>query len=420
MNKGILEIKLSSAFGVLIFYYMLMDSSFPFNDQSTMLDFFYWSKFIVSLLIIMYVFFFTCKGKLRKYSGDFKFGFYYVSPWVVMLLYSCFVWGIEKTAVPYITRGISNFLANVLPIMLGVAMVMLYKKRSYNLLVVAVCLMACTNYIVGIIVNGPIFIVQLFNIDCVESTYLKYKELHEISYIIGLLLLYYINCGAKDLEKKWIVFLVLVFFFSWKRIGILAFFVSLGFLEFQKIIRIKRKNVFINVCGIIGVFLCLIYVYLSVNSGLSKLLGQFGINMMGRDVLYSYFRRFCVFSISFLGLGIGFVSRQFNYLTWDDVGEMSLLKQGLHNDFYSLFLEIGMVGYFIWLLYQLVFLPRIVYKTYGKRASFTYFSFIIYSFVTYTTDNTLRYFVYQMSFIILVYLVLFSRIVKTSVMAKDG
>lgn len=403
MQNNIYRIKRSSIIGILIVYYVLMDSSFPFATNSFGLKFFYWSKFILAMIVIFYARFFSAKKikySLKKSCRSTCRLF--IVPWILMLLYSGMVWLLQNTHTPYITRGVSNFLSNIIPIMLGTALVIIFQEKIIELTVIAVCLMAITNYITGVIINGPSFIVQLFNINCEESIYRVYKELHEIAYISGLFLLYYFHKKEYKINKTWIFMIFACFFFSWKRIGIFALLLALLFSEILMHLNKCEKKFGIIVCGIIATFFSIVYVYFSASDELSILLHKYGINMMGRDVLYSYFRKFCSFSVGFFGRGIGFVSRQFNYLTYDDVGDMVALKQGLHNDLFSIYLEIGMFGFWGWIIYQLIYAPQKIYKYFGLNSAVQYFTYIVFTFVTYTTDNTLRYFVYQMVLVMII------------------
>ena len=165
-----LKFRKSSIIGVLIIYYMLMDSSFPFADDGSVLNFFYWTKFILAIVTILYAAFCVRKRDVELRSICKKTRQLLLTPWILMLLYSCIIWVTQKTANPYITRGISNFIANIIPILLGAALVVIYRERTVRVVVIAICLMALTNYTMGIIVNGPSFLVQLFNINCEEST----------------------------------------------------------------------------------------------------------------------------------------------------------------------------------------------------------------------------------------------------------
>lgn len=418
-KRVILKFRKSSIIGVLIIYYMLMDSSFPFAESGSALNFFYWTKFALAIVVVSYAAFSVTKRDVELKSICKRTRHLFFIPWLLMILYSCIIWIMQKTAIPYITRGISNFIANIIPILLGVALVLIYREGIIRLVVIAICMMAFTNYIMGIIVNGLAFVVQLFNINCEESTFRIYKELHEIAYIAGLLLLYYFHKKEYRLNKGWLISVFIVFFFAWKRIGILALVMAFIFYALLKHINKSGKKSTVTACGIVALVLSILYVWMSASDELSTLLHEYGINMMGRDVIYSYFRKFCDFSIIYLGHGIGFVSRQFNFITWEDVGVMIALKQGLHNDLFSLYLEIGMIGFITWCVYQLIYIPQKIRKWFGIDCAVRCFTYIIYTFVTYTTDNTLRYFVYQMTLVILIAVTCYENCKKKNNIRQD-
>ena len=324
-------------------------------------------------------------------------------PWIAILVYSVIVWLSQHTATPYITRGLATVISNVIPILFGFALIELYGKRSLKLIIVAVGLMTITNYMMGLVVNGPSFIIHLFTIFQEEITSIKYIELHELAFISGLLLLYYFLKKDYKIDKFWILIVGACFLFAWKRIGLLALAVAFLFYIIVKIMTDKSKKFSIYFGALLAIIICLVYVALCTSDELTRMLDYFGINMMGRNILYSYFAQFCDFSLFYPGRGIGFVSRQFNYITIEDVGfVMYQLKQGLHNDFMCLYIEMGMIFFIIWLFYQLLYIPQKINRYFGTRTALFCFSLIIFNFVTYTTDNTLRYFVFQTTYIVLV------------------
>ena len=417
-----LKFKKSSLVGILVIYYMLMESAFPFRNNSNMVAFFYWTKFIVAIMVIVYAF---VKKRNVKELKDMrliskKLRPYMIFPWIVILIYSVIIWLSQHTATPYITRGLSTIISNVIPVLFGFALVELYGKRILKLIIVAVGLMTITNYIMGCVVNGPSFIIQLFNIFQEESIILKYKELHELAYISGLILIYYFLKKDYKIDKFWILIIGACFFFAWKRIGLLALATALLFYMIVEKMSNKSKKFDIYFGAFLAIIICLVYVALCTSNELTAILDSFGINMMGRNILYNYFGKFCDFSLIYPGRGIGFVSRQFNYITIEDVGfVMYQLKQGLHNDLMCMYIELGMILFIIWLFYQLLYIPRKINRYFGTRTALFCFSLIIFNFVTYTTDNTLRYFVFQTVYIVLVSILCYDGKTQKDMVLKD-
>ena len=63
----------------------------------------------------------------------------------------------------------------------------------------------------------------------------------------------------------------------------------------------------------------------------------------------------------------------------------------IHNDFLRMYLNMGFVGYWIWLWCFLIVRLRYWFRQGGKNAGCLFLSICIYCFVLYATDNTIYY-----------------------------
>ena len=126
--------------------------------------------------------------------------------------------------------------------------------------------------------------------------------------------------------------------------------------------------------------MCMVYVSLIVSGVFVSLLKVVGIDLMGRDIIYGYFRKFASFSPGFLGRGVGFVTRQFDYTTRDDLYNMVSIR-ALHNDFFKMYIEIGFIGFLIWVYWWLIKKPQILQKRYGVKKAFVCMLLILYAFI---------------------------------------
>jgi toxin CptA len=118
----------------------------------------------------------------------------------------------------------------------------------------------------------------------------------------------------------------------------------------------------------------------------------FEIDTMGRQGLYDYFKSVYDFSPTFRGYGIGYVTRYISILTEQKVGifgEHSF--GGMHNDIVTLYIELGFVGYSLWVWYEVRFRIMWIMKKYGVRAARILLYGTLYTFITYATDNTVFY-----------------------------
>ena len=76
------------------------------------------------------------------------------------------------------------------------------------------------------------------------------------------------------------------------------------------------------------------------------------------------------------------------------MGNMYLIR-GLHNDLLKMYIECGFWGYVIWLILTLIYVPEKIKNKLGVRSATIYLALNIFAFITYLTDNTESYFVFQ-------------------------
>ena len=350
------------------------------------------------VLVALSIYYISLNSDIRIRHERKLFIKLFCMPRVIMLLYSCILWLISKTAVPYISRGVSNTLFQCVAYICGVCIACGEKDDILDITLASSITVFAISYLIGFVQNGMFFVHALNPFDPLAYDYAKYTELHEIAYILGLsILLNLIIEKHTSLKKKNVLFWISIVFFviAWKRIGIFA--VAVTYLYFQIFDRSNKtnKSIFIKITGIIGTIVCLVFVSLIVSGEFVGLLQSYGIDMMGRDIIYAYFRRFTTFSPTFMGKGVGFVGRQFDYTTSADLYHMASIR-ALHNDFFKMYIEIGFIGFIIWVVWWLIKLPQIIKKRYGVKKAFICLLFILFAFILYTTDNTESYNNFQM------------------------
>lgn len=337
-------------------------------------------------------------NKNLKLSKERKFfiGIFCI-PRIIMLLYSIIIWIGMNTAFPYISRGISNTLFQCIAYFCGICFACGERDNILKVTLVSVLSVFGLSYILGFARNGIAFIHAFNPLNPVAYNFVGYTELHELAYILGLyILLRLITDKKSSLKKRDYLFWIAVFAFivAWKRVGILALIITyLYFLIFNKNGK-RDKSFFVKVTGIAATIVCLIFVSLIISGAFTEILGRYGIEMMGRNIIYDYFRKFARFSPLYMGRGVGFVTRQFDYTTRSDLYNMVSIK-ALHNDLLKMYIEIGFIGFCIWTVWWLVRKPKLLMKKYGVEKAFICLLFIVFSFVLYTTDNTESYTNYQ-------------------------
>ncbi|MBQ8621500.1 MAG: O-antigen ligase family protein [Oscillospiraceae bacterium] len=348
-----------------------------------------------------------------------------LTPTVTIFLYSVILWVVNGTAMPYITRGVSDTLYRCIAYLGGTAFLFLLRKDVAKCGVYAITLVYCLAFIFGFKDNGVAFAKELLDIGG-NTPFYTYVELHEMAFTIGLYLLLLMTRRKKELFRhQGLAIVVLIFFYleAGKRIGMMALVVALAYYWLFHRCSDAAKRFVIRITGVVAVAASIIYVGLTVSNQITQILGALGINMKGRDIIYGYFRQFCAFDLSFIGRGVGFVSRQFDYTTVADLKNMISIK-ALHNDLFRIFIDVGMVGFILWCGYWLLAVPEILRKRVNTQTAFFCMAMLIYAFVTYITDNTENYPNFQMhmgAILALVCLISFDdKIKKRSLSGSDS
>ena len=388
-------IKKSTIGMYLAMTFMLMGTCEVFRGPTVNLRWnaFYYGNLALMLVLSLFIY---CKLDKESRKQFLFFALLFCAPGLLKLTYSAILWGIRGTAFPYISRGVSNTLYQWIAYLFGVSFALRKRENITTITLSAIVTVFILAYAAGFARYGFDFIKSLNPLK--GSSYTTYTELHEVSYILGLyLLLQVISVRKNNIRSLPILFWVAAFFFmvAFKRIGIAAAFVAGVIYLFTVRLSDYAKQILLKVLGVGTLLVCGLITALTVTGGLDILLQRFGIHMMGRDLLYGYFRRFCSFQITFPGHGVGFVTRQFDYATYADLRNM-INTPALHSDFFKIFIEIGFIGFFLWLAWWLLGKPALLAKKYGVSKALLCLIVVLYSFILYTTDNAEGFTCYQM------------------------
>lgn len=118
-----------------------------------------------------------------------------------------------------------------------------------------------------------------------------------------------------------------------------------------------------------------------------KLANELEINLMYRDIIYTYFSDFFELVPTYMGRGIRFI---YTYCTEDP--SYHLAVTALHNVYMETYIEVGFWCWWIWILFELAFRIHRVEERYTEIPAYALMSMNLYVFGTYLTDNTLFYY----------------------------
>lgn len=316
----------------------------------------------------------------------------------------------------YLSRLTGQALYGLLAIIQALFTFQYFGKRAVGYTFTAISLSYLTSIIVAYNEGG----IQQFILMLTDSGFNgSVLEMHEVAPIVASFILYYLYQyffqGVRlNYVMPRILIGVVILLLSMKRIVLLSIFLIIPvFLlilwhygrqtRFGKEFRTLR---FIQIITL--VFLVIIFSYISaIRSGsIYTFIQNNNINSMSRTGLWKGIEPAYSFGLTFIGRGIGFVSKWMDN-TWMNLNIIGLTETtGLHNDILKFYIELGFIGSFIYFYNYLYSNARRIFKTIGHRESMLYFMLMLFQMLNWFTDNISIYHNFQWVF----YLLLFSLI----------
>lgn len=336
-------------------------------------------------------------------SGDFRrvkitAGFFGVYGLILLgiIVWSVFLWIMDLQPVNFISRGCIKFGYQFIVLLIMAAGAYMLGERAVN--GVFYGLVAANAVIVAIAVMNagvPAFISDFTTF--VQSGgeqvgAMVEIEIHDITFAFGFFVIYFIFFAPKGAERWICTALAIVFFIiGWKRIAVAALAVVLvfGFIIGYVPSRNRIRAMYLICLGAVG--LGFGYVVFTKYNVLEIISRNFNINLMGRDVIYDYISDYYQISVAFLGYGFEYTT----VLLRDIVSKNPFIHidvEMLHNNILTMYIELGFIGFWAWIIYTWFVQFRYILKRGGEKAAMLFMMCEIYIFMTYTTDNTLYYF----------------------------
>lgn len=317
-------------------------------------------------------------------------------PVLVMLTASLLIWCVERTDVDLIARGLSYhfiYMSQVSAAFAAMVFLYMFGERGiwYNLIAVLISnlMMIVTvmlEYGVGTYFSELWTLIRTFASE--TGSVIIHAEIHELAFCAGAYLTYMLF----HIRKKpgfWLLLGLTGFCFisAFKRIAMVAIAGALALGYLLKLLQRCGKGALARKLAtaiMVGAAALLVAYIGAVKLGVFSRLEEAGIDTSGRAEIYEAVDDYYEFSPAFLGRGMGFLTYQLNE-------NVSLGVDAIHNDFLQYFIDLGFIGYVLWLLS--VTLLRIKY--FGRRGKteneLVTFTVLVYVLLVSTTDNTLDY-----------------------------
>ena len=390
MENKLVKLSLKGYFiavAVLMYYFL---------NETLNLGLFVTFRHVFALVLFASTFLaFLYKPNIARGVASLKDALVYCLPLIITILVSLFIWFMNQVDTDVISRGLSGaFVYNNMLSFTLAAVSFLYvfgeKGIWYNLIAILISNLLIIFTIIlqnGIGVFFSEFITLIITFAEQTGEVIVQAEIHELAFCLGAYLIYMLLKPKKD-----IVFFILLgltgfcFLTAFKRIGIIAIAVALGIGWLLKFIAKFQKTTAGNVAIILSAFILLILIgYIAIiKMDVFTMLEKAGINTSGRVQIYDAVDKFYEFSPEFFGNGIGFLTYQLSM-------NLHVGVSSVHNDFLQYFIDLGFVGYILWL--AAMTMVRVCY--FGKKGktenAIIALALTVYLVIVSSTDNTMNY-----------------------------
>ncbi len=333
-------------------------------------------------------------GKLRKAMSFFPI---LLIPIAVYIVISMYIWITDFSQVASISRAWEKILFQTITIIYAIFMCYLLEERAINYLFFSMCavntaimLLEMPKYGIAESISSVVTCIITFG---EAEGFVRALEIHDITFLFGQFFIYYLMFAPKGLKSERRI----------RRCGIIfsLFFILLGLKRgvlpaviivciYVKLLRLfKKPEKLIMATGISVALFLYFYLYLTRSGLLVEFLESHGVDMMGRDVLWSLPNQYYELSPFWKGLGFESVTELVNQ--WYQDGLINRAYP-LHNDILKIFIELGAPGFTLWAIINYVMFPAYWMKRHDTQTGMLYMAILLYMTATYLTDNTAFYF----------------------------
>ncbi len=315
----------------------------------------------------------------------------------VYVLISMYIWVTDFSHASSISRAGQKILFQTITIIYAVFMCYLFEEKAVHYMFFSMCaanaaimLLEMPKY--GFIESGISVVTCIVTFGKAEG-FVRALEIHDITFLFGQFFIFYMmfaprsTRAEKRLKRCGVILSAFFLLVGLKRSTIPAVLFACMYVKLLRLLRKPRK--FILMTGV-GLFLFFyLYLYLTRSGILVTFLESLGIDMMGRDLLWSLPNDYYQLSPFWKGLGFEGVTDLVNM--WYREGIINRAYP-LHNDILKIFIELGALGFTLWAGINYIVYPGYWMKRHDTETGLLYMSILAYMTVTYLTDNTAFYF----------------------------
>ncbi|MCH5210666.1 MAG: O-antigen ligase family protein [Oscillospiraceae bacterium] len=353
-------------------------------------------KGISLLIVVIGATMLFVSGDLRRVRTGANFVFVYAFILVGIIVWSIFLWIINLETVDFIIRGATKFMYQFMVLMIIFAGTYIFGERAIYTTFYGLALANTIMLVMNVGIYGPVesfnSILAMFQGTDAQTGFSRAMEIHDITFTYGFFIIYFLFFAQHTKERVFdIIVSVFYFILGWKRIALAALPVTIFFALVMGRMQTKTRVRLMHFLAWVLVAAAFTYVVITRVGLFEALTQRYDIDTMGRNEVYRYIEKYYRISLGFLGYGFEYTTVILQRISAANP-EAHIGVLALHNDILTIYIELGFVGFWAWMLYTWIFQLRWMLNHWGEKVAMLFFFCELYVFITYMTDNTLYYF----------------------------
>ncbi len=317
-------------------------------------------------------------------------------PYLIPLVFSSVIWVSTRADSSAVLNGVSMILPQLLSVLVAAATLYLFGGRGIWYCLGSMCAANFLSVLVVIYTGGlaPFlqeFYTLLITFSRETGPLMMQLETHDLTFAFGPFLLYLLLHWKTS--PRPVLWLVLISFFALVGLKRIAFpALALGLAAAFVLRLLPDKAAKQTALCVAAAMMVVSFLYITgIRYGLFEYLEtHWGLDTKGRAALFANVEPYYDISFTYMGLGTGF-ERMVEWFSGMVSPTPLRTQTQIHNDFLRMYLNIGFVGYWVWLWGWLPARLSYWFRRVGKDAGCLFLGICVYCLVLYATDNAIYY-----------------------------
>ncbi len=352
-------------------------------------------KALSILIVVIGAVILFVSGNLNRVKTAGRFVGVYVFVLVGIIVWSILLWIINLETVEFIIRGATKFMYQFLVLLIIFAGAYMFGERAIYTTFYGLALANTSMLLINMVSFGPaesINSVITMITGGQQAGFVRAMEVHDITFTFGFFVIYFLFFAQHNKERVIDILIALFYFFlGWKRIAMAALPIAVIMAFVLGRIRSKYRISLMKIIAWTFVLFSFAYVTATRFGWFEMITNQLGIDTMGRNEIYKYIENYYNISLGFIGYGFEYTTVILQKVVQTNPDE-HIGVFALHNNILTLYIELGFIGFWAWMIYTWIFQLNWMLNHWGEKVAMLFFLCELYIFITYTTDNTLYYY----------------------------